>query len=752
MSLVKWGGVAAVLLPPSILMGASLPVLARYVATGADPVGGRVGALYAVNAFGAVVGTLVTGFLALPSLGMARTLAGAAALNIGVGVVALAAARARAEAVPRGQPAPAPPAASTGAPPPVPSPRRSRLVLVAFALSGFGAMLLEVAWTRGLALVLGSSVYAFSLMLTGFLAGLAGGSAVLARTLRRRPRLDPAVLLAVLFAAAGVFTFATAYVLQLLPRIYGELHFAGSTVSTGGFAVQLGFALLVMFPDDVRAGRRVPCSHRVPRPPPRRRRAHRSASSTPRTPSGPSSAPPWQGSCCVPAIGVRDTVVGTALLELGLAVGVVAFVVEGRAAARGRVGVVLVAVAVLLLVLVPRWDVQLMNSGVYVNLPDRETKGAGWSAFVRQLRRDHRVVFAREGLVASVVVADYLPSGSRYLAVNGKVDASTRGDLEPQILFGHLPLLFHTAPQDILVIGLGSGMTVGSAATHPSVRRLRVVEVEAAMLDAARLFSAANGGVLDDPRVEVSVNDARNDLEFNPATYDVIVSEPSNPWMTVAANLFTEDFFRRARTRLRAGGVYAQWVQGYGLAPADFRSILAAFHASFPDVVVFELSGGIDYVLLGSGRPLRVGLDALAARMAVPAVADDLARVGVRAPGDLLGRLSTGRAEVARLAAGAERNTDDNARVEFSAPRSLGLETQEANRAMLSTGAVDPLAELIDPIADAAVRDGLRLDLARAWLHRGLGARAANAARLLLDGPRRAEAAELLEQADSAPR
>lgn len=745
------GGVAAVLLPPSILMGASLPVLARYVATGADPVGGRVGALYAVNAFGAVVGTLVTGFLALPSLGMARTLAGAAALNIGVGVVALAAARARAEAVPRGQPAPAPPAASTGAPPPVPSPRRSRLVLVAFALSGFGAMLLEVAWTRGLALVLGSSVYAFSLMLTGFLAGLAGGSAVLARTLRRRPRLDPAVLLAVLFAAAGVFTFATAYVLQLLPRIYGELHFAGSTVSTGGFAVQLGFALLVMFPTTFALGGVFPVAiefHARHRGGVARSVGVVYASNTLGTIVGAAVA----GFVLVPAIGVRDTVVGTALLELGLAVGVVAFVVEGRAAARGRVGVVLVAVAVLLLVLVPRWDVQLMNSGVYVNLPDRETKGAGWSAFVRQLRRDHRVVFAREGLVASVVVADYLPSGSRYLAVNGKVDASTRGDLEPQILFGHLPLLFHTAPQDILVIGLGSGMTVGSAATHPSVRRLRVVEVEAAMLDAARLFSAANGGVLDDPRVEVSVNDARNDLEFNPATYDVIVSEPSNPWMTVAANLFTEDFFRRARTRLRAGGVYAQWVQGYGLAPADFRSILAAFHASFPDVVVFELSGGIDYVLLGSGRPLRVGLDALAARMAVPAVADDLARVGVRAPGDLLGRLSTGRAEVARLAAGAERNTDDNARVEFSAPRSLGLETQEANRAMLSTGAVDPLAELIDPIADAAVRDGLRLDLARAWLHRGLGARAANAARLLLDGPRRAEAAELLEQADSAPR
>jgi spermidine synthase len=296
----------------------------------------------------------------------------------------------------------------------------------------------------------------------------------------------------------------------------------------------------------------------------------------------------------------------------------------------------------------------------------------------------------------------------------------------------HLPLLLHPEPTDVMVIGLASGITVGAAATH-GVERIKVVEVEAAMIPAARLFADSNGNVLEDPRVEISVNDARNDLEFSSDTYDVIASEPSNPWMTVAANLFTEDFFHMARTRLRPGGIFCQWLHTYYLPTEDMRSIIAAFRSAFPHVWIFETFEGIDLLLLGSDRPLELDLERLEPRMAELRIRMDLARVDVRSPVDLLPLFRLGDAEVDRFVDGAPRNTDDNARVEFSAPKALYSDTLDVNLDYLERFAVDPM-RYATPHASPPAEEELRLELARAWARRGNRERAASEARTLLDG------------------
>ena len=719
LSLAKFVGIGLVLLPPTVLMGASLPVLARQVADDPERIGGKVGTLYAVNTFGAVLGVFVAGFIAIPGIGMRATLGVTAIANLVLGTAAIWLATRSG--------LPSRPTATAAAPSGAPTRGRARLVLVVLGASGFVALVLEVAWTRVLALVVGSSVYAFSLMLLAFLIGLASGGAFFAAWLRRRPRARPAGLLAGLLAAAGLAAYGTAFAFGSLPRLFAEVFFAVAPGPNGWFAVQLGLGLLIMFPATFALGGVFPIAIQL----------HARdldgvsgavgtvyASNTVGTIGGAALA----GFVLLPHLGVLDTVLGVAVLELALAAIVgLAFT---RAATRSRVlrvaaaGSVVVAVVSLTPaggtiagLLRPGWDLRVMNSGVYMNLFDVDGEQS-WDGFARTIHENNEVVYAAEGYTASVFVGDQPAYGSRYLSVNGKIEASTSADLETQLMCAHVPLLFHEDPKDVLVVGLASGITVGSVAAH-AVESIRVVEVEARMIPAARLFADTNNRVLDDPRVTISINDARNELQFSVRTYDVIVSEPSNPWMTVASNLFTEDFFRTGRARLRPGGVFSQWIQTYYLPPDDLRSIIAAFRAAFPQVMLFETIGGLDLVLLGSEQPLQLDLERLRRKSEELGVAMDLGRVDMQDPVSILSLFRLGPTEIDRLTANAARNTDDNARVEFSAPRSLGLNTQPANTALLRSFRADPLDYVVPPFTDPRSRDRLRLDLALALLERG---------------------------------
>jgi spermidine synthase len=383
-----------------------------------------------------------------------------------------------------------------------------------------------------------------------------------------------------------------------------------------------------------------------------------------------------------------------------------------------------------------------MNSGVYVNVIDLP-EHAGWDEFVRRTISHNKLVFFQEGLTASVMVAAQPEVNNLFLAVNGKVEASTSGDMETQLMCAHLPLLLHPAPRDVLVIGLASGITVGGVAAHP-VLSIRVVEIEAAMVPAARHFASVNGDVLDDPRVTIAINDARNELTFSPRRYDVIVSEPSNPWMTVASNLFTEEFFLLARERLQPSGIFCQWVQTYGLATEDLRAIVAAFHRAFPNTMLFETFEGTDLLLLGSDVPLTFPLDRMKQRMSELRVFTDLGRVGARRPADIFPLFRLGTAEVARLVAGADRNTDDNARIEFSAPRAMYEDTTDATLGLIEKFAVSPL-EYVEPApASPEERDRLRVELVRAWIARRGTKHARRIAAEIAEGPLWDEANRLL--------
>ncbi len=730
LSLAKFVGIAAVLLPPTALMGASLPVLARQVADDPLRIGGKVGGLYAVNTFGAVAGVFVAGFVAIPAVGVRHTVWATAAANLVLGAAALLLAR-------RG----AAPLARAGAAPAtrMSSPRAVRVALLAFGASGFCAMVLEVAWTRGLSLVMGSSVYAFSLMLLAFLIGLAAGGAAFSALLRRRPVTDPARLLALLLASAGLFAYTTTWLLQALPRLFAEAYLRWRPSPNELFGIELLLGLLVMFPATFSLGGVFPCVLQL-----HARgldRVARSvgtvyASNTLGTIAGAFAG----GFLLVPRFGLCDSVMGVAAAEIALGAAVAAVSLRGRARVLLAAPMALAVLALPLLR--PGWDALLMNSGVYYYIGDMP-EGSDWGDFRSQIGRGREVVYLREGLTATIAVIDQPRKRNRYLTVNGKVEASTTGDIQTQLMLAHLPLLLHAGPsRDVMVVGLASGITAGAAAAHP-IATLRIVEIEPAIVEAARLFSDKNNHVLDDPRLMLSLNDARNDLEFSPRQFDVIVSEPSNPFMTVAANLFTEDFFRTAARRIRPGGIFSQWLQAYCLPSQDLRSVIAAFREAFPHTMV-ALAGRVDLVLLGSDEPIRMNLERIAMKMSEPGVRADLARARIRGPADILPLFVAGKEEVDRLVQGAPRNTDDNARVEFSAPKAIALHTSEENLAMLKDLGSDPLNYLEPPPETTEDHDRVLLALAAAWARRDEIEQAARLLRSALGGPLRAEAETLL--------
>lgn len=271
------------------------------------------------------------------------------------------------------------------------------------------------------------------------------------------------------------------------------------------------------------------------------------------------------------------------------------------------------------------------------------------------------------------------------------------GDMPTQVLLGQIPMLLSRNQEDVLVVGLGSGVTVGSVGRHP-VRNITVAELEPAVVEASRHFSHVNYDILEDPRVRVMTYDARNYLLVTPDKYDVIISEPSNPWMAGVSNLFTREFFLLGSRRLKAGGVFCQWLQLYKISPDNLRSILGTFHQVFPHLLIFQVEN-YDLLILGSFDPLYINMEALQERISRTKVREDLNRIDIRSPEPLLVHFVLGTEEAPEFIQNAPFNTDDNALLEFSAPKTLYQDTSEENFEELSKYSQDP-AEYLKPGKD----------------------------------------------------
>ncbi len=713
------------ILLPAAALGATFPLAVRWASrwdaqpvqdAQSDPGKARVrvgrlgGMLYAVNTAGATVGAIAAGFVLIPTIGVSGTTwVGVAASGLAV-VAVLTLARSADD----------PPGGFVSSTTPVESPQgteaadrqkksrhghhgshspdaerdhfhrarararakarqsageSSRLEIPGFAavvvgLSGCASLMFEITWTRVLALALGPTTYAFATTVAALIGGLACGSGLGAWVAGRTRR--PAAWLTFTLTGAAVFaSVACTLAGGEVPRRVAE-QIAGVPDTFDRMLVRallLGVFLIV--PAAAGFGAAFPlalASIRHSSMPIARQVGLVYAINTIAAVAGSLLA----GFVTIPMLGLQQTLhLVTVLLMLA---GVVA-AIRGKLSLRVRLyGLVGTAVSLAIFVFSPAWDLELLASGVYK-----------YSAYVAKdldletALTAGTLLYYGEGAASTVTVKRL--TGTTTLAIDGKVDASNGSDMLTQKLIAHLPLLLHENPREVCVIGVGSGVTLAAALRHP-ITGVDVVEISPEVVAASRFFATENRNALDDPRTHLIVGDGRSHLALSTRTYDVIISEPSNPWIAGVAALFTREFFVAARARLAPGGIMSQWAHTYNISAGDLRSIVATFTSVFPNGTVWMV-GEDDVILVASNDPLDARMANVDQAWQRPGVAEDLREASAMEPFAIWSLFAGGPSELQQYTAGAMLQADDRMALEFSGPRAMDNRDAARNAASL---------------------------------------------------------------------
>lgn len=677
---------ATVLLLPTTAMGATLPLLTRKVTRAkADlgALGSRLGLLYAANTSGALCGAAAAGFWFIPLFGvsLSNQLAAGAAILVALVVAGLSWARPDSTATTSRLPdADEEQEVLLDEQPLDSTEKERRAVLWLYALSGAVAMVLEVLWSRTLAIVNGSSVYSFTIVLCTFLVGISAGSALAAKLWgrTRRPLLVLSGLF--LFAAAGILLFHA--LADDLPEMFLTLvegtHLDVDTV----LGVHVFLSALIIVPTALALGAVMPVAIR----------AYVGGMDEVGRDVGKAYAANTLGAILGSVLGGFVILPGPGL-ELGVRLAALVMLILALWAAllqtRKLVVPILAALLALAIFLSPSWNRSNFTAGLFrTHQASRYIQGGG--LFQREL------AYYRDGISTTVSVEKL--SGGWVLRNNGKVEASNRHDMPTQILVGLMPVLFHRSKeQSVFLVGYGSGVTVGSIAIAPMVKEVDVVELEPAVYEASdRFFGSFNNQPDKNPKVRRLLGDGRNVLLAGGKRYDVIVSEPSNPWIAGVATLFTREFYQLAKQHLKPGGVFCQWAQLYELGPRNVKMIYRTFSESFAYVYAFTPGDETtDTVLLGSDRPLELDLARLRRTIRESDVLRaELGRAEIENAEDLVASLLLGPDEVASFTAGAEINTDDNAKLEYAAPHDLLASANTGQFARLVRGDTWPYGYL----------------------------------------------------------
>lgn len=539
------------------------------------------------------------------------------------------------------------------------------LVPAAFAVSGFASLAYEVAWFRMLSMTIGSSVYAFSVMLATFLLGLALGSylfSIFADRVRDYVRLFAFIeILIGLSAAVLIHLFGN------LPLAFLEfVRYFG--ISFWSFqAVNFMTAFVAVIIPTVLMGATFPLAVRIMTGDLGRLGSNIGGLYALNTAGGVLGSF-LAGFLFIPFIGVQNTIV--LMVGLNLAVGcalLFASAGSSRLLSRGAAAASVLVFATALVM--PGWSKALVSTGpffygrTYIE-PYKEGK------FKDMVVEKREVVYYREGITGTTTVNKGY--GTLSLAISGKVTAGVPGDVFTNIMLAVLPLTLHQKPESALLVGLGSGVTLGAMEQLP-LKQIDVVELSAGVVEASRLFSEYNYDALDDKRLEVIVDDARSYIAYTDTRYDVIVSEPPVPLMTGVANLFTKEFFLLARKRLNPGGVFCQWLRSVNVAPEDHKSLIGSFMEAFPETSLWAYDAK-NVILIGKTDPMPLHLPRALEVFNDPSTGAMMESIGMNSVAMLLSGFIMDSASLKEYVRGAPLNTDNHPIIEFATPKTLFMD------------------------------------------------------------------------------
>ncbi len=670
MSIIRFVLSFLALIIPTTLMGGTLPVLSKYIITKREKLGLSVGNLYSINTIGGAVGCFAAGFILILLVGVRNTIYLASGVNVAIGAAAL---MLKSRGDEDGQPD------ATEEPPAEQEDKvqslKIRLITLAFGLSGFAALAYEVLWTRVLSMILGTTVYAFSIMLTAFLCGIALGSFIFARFVDRDRHL--VLIFGVFQMIIGCFGILSIFIFGSLPLFLLKM-FAKFGGSWRNFTfMQFVIAFLIMLIPTSLMGATFPLVSRICA----RRMNHlgrQIGSIYSVNTLGAILGSLAAGFLLIPLVGLQESIMLIAsinvLIGLGALIGSDLFLKKLGTFWRPMAAVGIISALILALVTIPAWDRKILAGGVYFDplMYLNSSQKIDLDARVGE----SQMLYYADGIGSTVAVFGRGPELS--LKINGKPVASTTPtDLRLLGMMGHLPMILHNAPKSALVIGLGAGVTAGMVSQYESVRRLDCVELERKVVEAARLFALENRDVMANKKLNLIIGDGRNFLQGTTRKYDVITSDPIHPWVSGAGSLYSAEHFQLCKSRLNAGGIIAQWLPLYEMPEKDFKMVIRTFQSVFPHTTLWLAHG--DAILIGMEDELRINYRTLMRKLSDENIERDMRMLYIDSTFDFLTCLKMGENELAEYAADAELNTDDHPILEFSAPKALHAETVADN-------------------------------------------------------------------------
>ena len=638
---------AIALLPPTILMGATLPLIARWVEATPDAAAWW-GYFYGANIAGGVLGCFSAGFYLLRVYDMSIASYIAAAINVAIALASFAILRSAADPKVELDPALERPIGN-----------RPWDVYFSIGISGLTALGAEVVWTRLLSLMLGPTTYTFSIILGVFLAGLGVGSAGGARLAAKKG--NPRVLLVgcqVLLAIA--MSWAGFLLADWLPFWQGNLNSAAGPWM--GFVNDIWRSILPIMPAAILWGASFPIALAC------------AAENEVHADSGRVVGEIY-GANTIGAI------IGAVLFSL---VFIPALSLHGSEqlliviSLLGAGAMVSLSFKTLKPGLIAGFGVACLLAWT---LPATPWKLIGFGRRLPTTAGDWNLLYTTDGMNSSIAYSQYEHS-TTYFHVTGKVEASTEPqDMSLQRMLGHLPALLHTNPRSILIVGCGAGVTAGTFVVHPEVEHITICEIEPRIPPAtAKYFADANHNVMKDRRTRIVFDDARHFVLTANEKFDIITSDPIHPWVKGMASLYTTEYFDLCKKHLNPGGIVTQWVPLYESSFETVQSEIATFFEAFPNGTIWGNlntdGSGYDVVLMGQIEKLPINVDALQAKLALPkydAVRRSLSDVGFPSVLNLLSTYAANSSDLRGWMRTAQINRDRNLRLQYLA--GLGLNT-----------------------------------------------------------------------------
>jgi len=668
------------LLIPTTLMGATLPVLSAALLNSSGHSNSSVTKLYACNLLGAIVGTVAAGFVLLPVLGIRTTIVVAAAINSIIGITAVIADRQTKTPTVDSSSEFAETVAETTAA------SGKNFWFVCALASGFVTISTQVVWTRILSMIIGSSTYAFSIVVALFLMGLAAGAWLIGRK-DISGQLRSTIMKVEAFTAVSLFL--SLYVINLIPSLLVNMGLRMQISSWFGLLTLqiLATGLLILIPSFL-MGMVMPLvlcwatTHK-----------HDAVALVGRSYAintiGAISGAFITGFVLIPKTSTKFTLIvasAICLIIAGAAYQPPASAGDLALRRAFSVGLTLTLVVVLV-IMAPPMNLADLSIGAYdslIRVLAQSREGSTDESKQETGSDTHRLLMYEEGATSTVSVRKDGETIS--LAINGRTNASDSAfDMPTQVMLAQIPMLVAPKLDKGLIIGFATGVSVGAMLQSP-IESVTCVELEPATVNGSHFFDHVNNRPLNDPRTQLILDDARTYLRVTPNRYDVIVSEPSHPWVPGVANLFTLEFFEMGRDRLSDQGVFVQWLQIYQLSTDSLKSILATYHKVFPHLLVFRVGStgkGKDLILVGSKQALN--LDLLPQRIADQRIAKEISRVNLNSEADVRSWFLCDESKLGPAVAGAKINTDDNMHIETTVPREAFKPLMQTNAQWLDS-------------------------------------------------------------------